>query len=370
VRDLRARLDVLPLSRVAREPTMRSDRPFEVIEQRIDLSTLGLTVIARSEPDPRVVAHLGLKGASPSRWEDIVFLDTETTGLMGGTGTYVFLLGTAHIVDGELVLRQHLLHELGSEAAFVSALREELAPFRACASYNGKCFDLPLLRTRFVMTLRSDLSVDDSHLDLLHPARRLWRDRFGSTSLRQLEDSVLDVVREDDVPGALIPERYFRWLALREPRLIQPILNHNARDVVSLVRITDRIAQAVIDARAGRAPDHAPAAFALAKAFARAGESDVAYLCYESAYADANSDLRIKVALPYARALEIRGHVEQALKMIELLLELGLGSPRWRAQAEARGRRLARIMARRCAPSKTSPTRRRRSAAGSFPLPS
>ena len=87
MRDLRARLDVLPLSRVAREPTMRSDRPFEVIEQRIDLSTLGLTVIARSEPDPRVVAHLGLKGASPSRWEDIVFLDTETTGLMGGTGT-------------------------------------------------------------------------------------------------------------------------------------------------------------------------------------------------------------------------------------------------------------------------------------------
>jgi len=370
VRDLRARLDVLPLSRVVREPAKRSDRPFEVIEQRIDLATLGLTVVAQSEPDPRVVAHLGLKGASPSRWEDIVFLDTETTGLMGGTGTYVFLLGTAHIVEGELVLRQHLLHEIGSEAAFVSALREELAPFRACASYNGKCFDLPLLRTRFVMTLRSDLSVDDSHLDLLHPARRLWRDRFGSTSLRQLEDSVLDVVREDDVAGALIPERYFRWLALREPRLIQPILNHNARDIVSLVRITDRIAQAVIDARAGRAPDHAPAAFALAKAFARAGEAEVAYLCYESAYADADSELRIKVALPYARALEIRGHVEQALKMIELLLELGLGSPRWRAQAEARGRRLARIMARRCAPSRTSRTRPTRSAAGSFPLPS
>jgi len=367
VRDLRARLDTLPLSRVSRSPATPSDRPFEVIEQRIDLSTLGLTVVAQSEPDPRVVTHLGLKGASPSRWEDIVFLDTETTGLMGGTGTYVFLLGTAFIRDGELVLRQHLLHDLGAEAAFVSALREELAPFRACASYNGKCFDLPLLRTRFVMALRSDLTVDESHLDLLHPARRLWRDRYGSTSLRQLEDSVLDVVREDDIPGALIPERYFRWLALREPRLIKPILDHNARDIVSLVRITDRIAQAVIDARAGRAPDHAPAAFALAKAFERAGESEIAYLCYESAYADADSDLRIRVALPYARALEIRGHVQPALKTIELLLELGLGTPRWRAQAEARVRRLARIMAKRCAPSKTSATRPRRSAAGSFP---
>ena len=367
MRDLRARLDTLPLSRVTRQPAMRSDRPFEVIEQRIDLATLGLTVVGQSEPDPRVVTHLGLKGASPSRWEDIVFLDTETTGLMGGTGTYVFLLGTAHLSDGELVLRQHLLHELGAESAFVRALQGELAPFRACASYNGKCFDLPLLRTRFVMTLRSDLSVDDSHLDLLHPARRLWRDRFGSTSLRQLEDSVLDVVREDDIPGSLIPERYFRWLALREPRLIQPILNHNARDIVSLVRITDRIAQAVIDARAGRAPDHAPAALALATAFARAGEDEIAYLCYESAYADADSELRIRVALPYAKALEVRGHVERALGMIELLLELGLGTPRWRAQAEARARRLARIMAKRCAPSKTSTTRLRRSAAGSFP---
>jgi uncharacterized protein YprB with RNaseH-like and TPR domain len=343
---------------------------FEVREQRIDLATLGLTVVARSDPDPNVVAHLGLKGASPTRWEDIVFLDTETTGLMGGTGTYVFLLGTAYISDGELVLRQHLLHDLGAEAAFVSALREELAPFRACASYNGKCFDLPLLRTRFIMALRSDLSVDESHLDLLHPARRLWRDRFGSTSLRQLEDSVLDVVREDDIPGALIPERYFRWLALRDPRLIEPVLNHNARDIISLVRITDRIAQAVIDARAGRAPDHAPAAFALAKAFERSGERDIAYLCYESAYADADSVLRLKVALPYAKALEVRGHTDRALRMVELLLGLGLGSPRWRAQAEGRVRRLERIMARTCRPSKTSRSRPKPSAAGSFPAAS
>lgn len=373
MRDLRARLEALPLRRAplpGRPAAAPAERPYEIREERIALATLGLAVVGAREPDPRVVAHLGLKGASPSRWEDIVFLDTETTGLMGGTGTYVFLLGTAHLRDGELVLRQHLLHDLGAEAAFVAALREELAPYRACASYNGKCFDLPLLRTRFVMALRSELTVDESHLDLLHPARRLWRDRFGSTSLRQLEDSVLDVVREDDIPGALIPERYFRWLALRDERLIEPVLRHNARDIVSLVRITDRIAQAVIDAQAGRAPDHAPAAFALAQAFARSGEREAAYLCFESAYADADSELRLKVALPYARALEERDQIERALRMIELLLALGLGSPRWRAQAEARVRRLSRIMARRCAPSRTSTRRPRRSGAGSVPAPS
>ncbi len=348
MRELRARLDALPLrTREAARPPRAAPAAmsFEVREQRIDVSTLGLTVVARSAPDPQVIAHLGLKGASPARWEDIVFLDTETTGLMGGTGTYVFLLGTAYFKDGELVLRQHLLHDLGAEAEFVRALSDELAPFRACASYNGKCFDLPLLRTRFVMALRSDLSVDESHLDLLHPARRLWRDRFGSTSLRQLEDSVLDVVRVDDIPGSLIPERYFRWLALRDPALIEPVLDHNARDIVSLIRITDRIAQAIIDARAGRAPDHAPAAFAHAKGVERAGDGAVAYLCYESAYADADSDLRIRVALPYARALEQHGYTERALKMVELLLEIGLGSPRWRLQAEARARRLTRRIA-------------------------
>ena len=373
MRELRARLDALPLRvREAGRPARSAPAamPFEVREQRIELAGLGLSVVGRSDPDPRVVAHLGLKGASPTRWEDIVFLDTETTGLMGGTGTYVFLLGTAYLQDGELVLRQHLLHDLGAEAEFMRALSDELAPFRACASYNGKCFDLPLLRTRFVMALRSELSVDESHLDLLHPARRLWRDRFGSTSLRQLEDSVLDVVREDDIEGALIPERFFRWLALRDQRLIEPVMVHNARDIISLVRITDRIAQAIIDARAGRAPDHAPAAFALATAFARGGEDDIAYLCYESAYADADSALRIRVALPYAKALEQRGHADRALRMVELLLELGLGSPRWRAQAEARVRRLTRIINRACAPSRISATRPRRSDAGSFPAAS
>ncbi len=344
------------------------DRPwqsFEVRETRIELTQLGLTVIGHGDPDPRVVTHLGLRGAPPTRWEDIVFLDTETTGLMGGTGTYVFLLGTAFIADGELVLRQHVLVDLGQERVFVRAIQAELDPFRACASYNGKCFDLPLLRTRFVMALRSELSVDDSHLDLLHPARRLWRDRFGSTSLRQLEYSVLDAARDDDIPGALIPERYFHYVRTRDPTVLAPVLLHNARDVVSLVRLTDRIAQAIIDARAGRAPDHAPAALALARAFEHADEPDIAFLCYESAYADGDNELRVRAALPYARALERAGDPERALRMLELLLHLRLGSPRWREQAEARARRLTRIMQARCAPPRTSRTRPRRSPAGS-----
>ena len=244
---------------------------FEVRERRIDVGDLGLEVVGRGAVDPLLVAHLGLRGEPPARWQDILFLDTETTGLSGGTGTYVFLIGLAHFEDGEVVLRQHLLSDIGAERAFVAVLGTELEPYRACASYNGKSFDLPLLRTRFVMTLRSELTVDESHLDLLHPARRLWRDRFGSTSLKQLEDSVLDDARTADIPGALIPDAYFYYLRNRDPAVIAPVLEHNARDVISLVRIADRVARAVLLARAGRAPDHAPAAFALARGFERTG---------------------------------------------------------------------------------------------------
>lgn len=323
-------------------PSRRPEPPFDISEHRFDLGTLGLETVGRGPCDPLLLPHLGLKGEPPARWEDVLFLDTETTGLAGGTGTYVFLIGLAHFAEGELVLRQHLLRDLASEHAFVEHLGRELEPFRSCASYNGKTFDLPLLRTRFVMTLRSELTVDEGHLDLLHPARRLWKDRFGSTTLRQLEESVLDDGRVADIPGSLIPDAYFHYLRTRDDAVIRPVLEHNARDVVSLVRIADRVARAVLDARTGRAPDHAPAALALARIFQRQGEDEAAFCCYESAYADGDATVRARAALPLARALERRGDVDRALTMLETLLALGVGTSTWRDQAEARLRRLAR----------------------------
>ena len=329
----------------ARGPSVRADGSvarFEVLEKRIALDDLGVEIVGRGACDPLLIAHLGLKGVSPDRWQDVLFLDVETTGLSGGTGTYIFLIGVAHFTEKELVLRQHMLLDLGAEREFIEGLRKEIEPFRACASYNGKAFDLPIIRTRFVMAIRSELTVDDSHLDLLHPARRLWRDRFGSTTLKQLEESVLDEGRTADIPGWLIPDAYFHYLRKRDPAIIAPVLEHNARDVISLVRITDRVARAVLAARTGRAPDHAPAAFALARVFERTGEIEAAFACYESAYYDGDNALRAKLALAYARHLERRGNLERALQMMETLVELGLGTARWREQAESRIRRLSK----------------------------
>jgi uncharacterized protein YprB with RNaseH-like and TPR domain len=327
---------------------IRGTRAISSSEAKLDLRGLGLEVVGLSEPDPLTLAHLGLRGDPPKRWEDIVFLDTETTGLSGGTGTYVFLLGTAHIVEGELVLRQHLLRSLGGEREFVAAIHRELDAFRACASYNGKAFDLPILRTRVVLAMRGELAVDESHLDLLHPARRLWKDRFGSTTLRQLEASILDEPRgADDVPGSLIPGRFFDWLRIRDDRIIAPVLRHNARDVISLVRIADRVARAVMEARRGRVPDHAPAALALARIFEQHGETEPAFCCYESAYVEGDATIRARAALPLARALERRGEVDRAIAMLETLLALHAGSSTWREHAESRLRRLVKVKWRR-----------------------
>ena len=324
---------------------------FEVREQRFAIDDLGLEIVGRGACDALLLAHLGLKGEAPRDWPDILFLDTETTGLSGGTGTYIFLIGVAHFTEKELVLRQHMLLDLGAEREFIEQLKGEIEPFRACASYNGKAFDLPIIRTRFVMAIRSEVTVDDSHLDLLHPARRLWRDRFGSTTLKQLEESVLDDGRTADIPGWLIPDAYFHYLRKRDPAIIAPVLEHNARDVISLVRITDRVARAVTAARAGRAPDHAPAAFALARGFERTGEIDAAFACYESAYYDGDNALRAKLALAFARLLERRGELERALRMMETLVALGLGSERWREQAESRIRRLTKKKWRKALPT-------------------
>lgn len=104
--------------------------PFEIREQRIDVDELGLEIVGRGAVDPLLVAHLGLKGEPPRRWEDVLFLDTETTGLSGGTGTYVFLIGLAHFDDGQLVLRQHLLRDLSAESSFVEHLKVQLEPFQ------------------------------------------------------------------------------------------------------------------------------------------------------------------------------------------------------------------------------------------------
>src|SRR5579863_992444 len=171
----------------------------------------------------------------PAKW---AFLDTETTGLAGGTGTYAFLIGVGSIDASGFRLRQFFMRDYGEEASLLSRLAEYLQPFDVLVTYNGKAYDQPLLETRFRM-VRSRHPFDRmTHLDLLFGARRLWKLRLESCRLVDLENRILGVEREGDLPGELIPYCYFEFLRTQRAFKLVPIFHHNAIDILSLACLT------------------------------------------------------------------------------------------------------------------------------------
>ncbi|MDQ6789716.1 MAG: ribonuclease H-like domain-containing protein [Candidatus Dormibacteraeota bacterium] len=169
------------------------------------------------------------------------YLDTETTGLSGGTGTQVFAAAVCRPVDCGLELVQLFLPEPAGEAAFLSLLRDELAATPGLATYNGSRFDLPLLRTRWVMARMPGDLQHPAHTDLLTLTRALLRQRLESCALRVVEERLLGFEREGDLPGALVPEAYLRYLRLGWAPQLELALEHNRQDVVSLFYLHARL---------------------------------------------------------------------------------------------------------------------------------
>lgn len=171
----------------------------------------------------------------PGRW---AFLDTETTGLAGGCGTYAFLIGVGRITDEGFRVRQFLMREYVEEGSMLAALDAHLADFDVLITYNGKTYDQPLLETRYRMAWRKPPFARLRHVDLLHGARRLWKLRLENCRLIQLEQEILGFERDGDLPGELIPHIYFDYLRSREAQHLVPILHHNAIDIVTLACLT------------------------------------------------------------------------------------------------------------------------------------
>jgi uncharacterized protein len=202
------------------------------------LTKVAPDLLAALGGDPRLAALLH---------EQLVLLDTETTGLAGGTGTYVFLVGlgflTTDATGPAFVVRQYFLRQLREERALLHALGALLAQFGALVTFNGKSFDWPLLATRYTLARQAMPAAAWPHLDLLHPARRVWRHRLPSCSLSALEAAILGVQRASDVPSALIPDLYFRYLRDGDPQPLLPVLAHNEADIVSLAALLIHLGQ-------------------------------------------------------------------------------------------------------------------------------
>ena len=176
-----------------------------------------------------------------------VFLDTETTGLAGGAGTYIFLVGVGYFERDQFCIRQYFMRDYNEERALLSALNDLLANFKAVVTYNGKTFDLPLMESRYIMSGMKMSLKDPYHFDLLYPARRLWKKRLESCSLSTVEREILKVSRDDDVPGYLIPEIYFKYLRTKDARAIKQVFEHNLQDILSLVALVSRMCFLVED---------------------------------------------------------------------------------------------------------------------------
>jgi uncharacterized protein YprB with RNaseH-like and TPR domain len=185
--------------------------------------------------------------ADPEQW---LFLDTETTGLAGGSGTYAVLVGIAWWEGGGLEIEQFFMREYSEERSLLFALAERLAERRVLVTFNGKSFDWPLLETRYRMNRKIPPPLPRAHLDFLHPARKLWRLRLGSVRLSELERHVLGWDRGADLLSDLIPRIYLDFIRGGSPERLIPILHHNQMDLRGLAALSSRILSLLSDAEA------------------------------------------------------------------------------------------------------------------------
>jgi uncharacterized protein YprB with RNaseH-like and TPR domain len=217
---------------------------------------------------PRFPILNGPTGTAP-RDGRMLFVDLETTGLAGGAGTYAFLVGCAWYQDGGLRVRQFFLSNFAAERVLLEAVAAVAESCGAVVTYNGKSFDLPLMETRFVLHRLETPFASLPHVDMLHPARRLWRHDDGDVSLEgdathglvpskprsgeggcrlsALEETLCGHVREGDVPGFQIPARYFQFVRTGDARGLAAVMEHNRLDLVSLAMVTARAAQLLED---------------------------------------------------------------------------------------------------------------------------
>ncbi len=202
-----------------------------------------------------------------SETRNLVFLDTETSGLAGGTGTFAFLIGLGRFTADGFRLTQIFMRDPIEEPAALAAVTEFLQPLDALVTFNGKSFDAPLLRNRYIINGHAVPFTDATHLDLLPLARRLWRDRLESRALKSLEEHILGAMRtEMEVPGWLIPQIYFDYLASGDARPLKGVLYHNAMDVVAMAALLSHVA-AMLDDPFNFALEHGIDLIAIGKLF-------------------------------------------------------------------------------------------------------
>jgi len=257
---------------------------------------------------------------------DLLFMDTETTGLAGGTGTMAFLVGIGYFGEDGFIIEQYFVRRFAEERAvlgqFLNRLERTAAAQGALVTFNGKGYDLPLLQNRAVLQRFPAMPAIDAHIDLLYPARRLWRRHLPDCALKTLERAVSGVVREGDVPACLIPERYFRYLRTADPSPLKEVFYHNQLDLVSMVAVLNAMLLLFSQepGGAGLPADR----LSLVRMMEEVDRDDMSIAVYDTLLAaHAGAPERKEIMLRKARLHKRKGNVAEAVSLWEEALGCG-----------------------------------------------
>jgi uncharacterized protein len=247
------------------------------------------------------------------------FLDTETTGLAGGSGTAAFLVGLGFVDEDRFVVRQYFMRDYNEERALLTSLATDLARFEHLVTFNGKMFDVPLLEARYRLNRERFPLAGLAHLDLLHPARRLWKLRLESCRLQSLEKALIGVHRVGDIPGDEIPRIYFDFVRSRDARAVSRIFEHNRLDIVSLAALGALACQWVAEGHAEDPRD----VFSLARVLEKAELFERSEAEYRRALVGARGEVRAAALIRLAARQKRGGSLEAAAALWEEAAEEG-----------------------------------------------
>jgi len=299
----------LPFSSVETERGLLHVRRLELgATQRVG----NAPVFAARHVDARLLSLLALDPRLAGvDFERALYLDTETTGLSGGTGTVAFLVGLAFFSGDKLVVEQVLVRNLGEEAPMLERVLQRLREASSIVTFNGKAFDMPLLRTRLLMS-RLDEAPDLPHLDLLHVARRLHKPRGVECRLVSIERDVLGFERQDDTPSGEVSACYLHFLRTGEARPLLGVIEHNTWDVLTMAALAGLYGEPIDSSRL--VPDDlAGVSLTLKRSRAFGDAVDAANRAMES-----NSPLSLRAGAEVAKAM---GDRDRALTLFERVAE-------------------------------------------------
>ena len=240
---LATRQRALPTPTAATGSVARRDLPGEEIAPGLWLQQAHVPMAIPAAPLSLAFARRPDDSVAPA---DLLFFDTETTGLAGGTGTRAFMIGAADFHDDVrhgpgLRVRQLLIATLGAESAMLDAFAAWLSPSTVLSSFNGRSYDAPLLKTRYRLARRAEPLSALAHIDLLHPARRRWKGLWENCRLGTIERNVLGIERNDDLPGSQAPGAWLDYLRGGSSELLHRVAAHNHQDVVTLALLLQQL---------------------------------------------------------------------------------------------------------------------------------